>query len=378
MLNRMGKLLCGIYHIQDFKTSSYPFFKMEALSAKIYSHAQYLTGEGANLIFELTNHTKKPVHILKWNTPLEGLKSDCLHVLKNGKAVAYDGRLVKRGQPKPEDFLTLAPGKSVSAKVDISEAYSLANSGHVNVNYKPDNLVYFRQPPTQEFLMSAPTSKKSQKSIKIISKPASFNLTGKSKGIQTAGEKARSLEKKKKPAKKKAKASLVAQGLISTALPCKILGGTAARKAKVKSAHQNGYSLTAATLTVMANNPSYKTWFGKYAKARFNKVKTDYQKIKDDFENKTFTYDLRGQGCGDSDYAYTYKGTATIWLCSAFWTAPATGSDSQAGTMVHEHSHASAYTDDLGYGPAACMNLAKTNPSQAIRNADSHEYYAGG
>ena len=350
---------------------------MEAISAKIYSHAHYIAGEGTNLIFELTNHTKKPVHILKWNTPLEGLKSDCLHVLKNGKKVAYDGRLVKRGQPQPKDFLLLEPGKSVSAKVNIAEGYNMSNSGRVHVNYKPDNLVYLRETPTQEFLMSPPNRKTANKSIRVVAKPATFSLTGKTKSILTAGEKARSLEKKKKSPKKKLK-SLTNQGLVSTALPCKTVGGTARRRSLAKKAHQNGYALTTSVLAAMAKNTDYKTWFGSYTKTRFKKVKTDYQKIRNEFENKTFTYDMTGGDCSDGDYAYTYKGTTTIWLCSSFWTAPAKGSDSQAGTMVHEHSHASAYTDDIAYGVAGCQKLAKTNPSQATRNADSHEYYAGG
>jgi peptidyl-Lys metalloendopeptidase len=348
---------------------------MEAISAKIYSHALYFAGEGANLIFELTNHTKKPVHILKWNTPLEGLKSDCLHVLKNGKTMAYDGRLVKRGQPKPKDFILLEPGKSISAKVDIGEVYNMKNARKVKVNYKPDRLIYLREPPTPDFLMSAPMRKTTPKAIKIITKPAFFNMTG--KAMETAGEKARSLEKKKKSSKKKVKSSL-RTGLIAVALPCKAVGGSAARKTIAKKAHGNGYALAVAVLSGMANNTDYKTWFGAYTKTRFNKVRTDYRKIKDEFENKVFTYDLTGKDCEDGDYAYTYKGTTTIWLCSAFWSAPVSGSDSQAGTMVHEHSHASAYTDDIAYGSSGCRALAKTNPGQATRNADSHEYYSKG
>jgi len=74
---------------------------MESISAKLYSHDQYKKDEHTHLIFELTNHTKQPLHILKWNTPLEGLKSDCLSVNKNGKRVSYDGLLIKRGQPGP-------------------------------------------------------------------------------------------------------------------------------------------------------------------------------------------------------------------------------------------------------------------------------------
>ena len=162
------------------------------------------------------------------------------------------------------------------------------------------------------------------------------------------------------------------------ALACKTIGGSVTRRNIAKKAHQNGYALTTGVLAAMANNADYKTWFGSYTKARFKKVKTDYQKIRNEFENKVFTYNMTGGACEDGDYAYTYKGTTTIWLCSSFWTAPATGSDSQAGTMVHEHSHASAYTDDIAYGDVGCRKLAKTNPSKATHNADSHEYFAKG
>ena len=81
---------------------------MESLTARIYSHASYKKGEKPTLIFELTNHSKTPLQILKWNTPLEGLKSDCLVVTKNRKEIEHDGRLVKRGSPRPEDFIVLA------------------------------------------------------------------------------------------------------------------------------------------------------------------------------------------------------------------------------------------------------------------------------
>ncbi|HKX84772.1 MAG TPA: M35 family metallo-endopeptidase, partial [Pyrinomonadaceae bacterium] len=66
-----------------------------------------------------------------------------------------------------------------------------------------------------------------------------------------------------------------------------------------------------------------------------------------------------------------------IYLCNAFWNAPAQGTDSKAGTLVHEMSHFTvvAGTDDHAYGQTACKKLAK-RPQKAIDNADSHEYFA--
>ncbi|HBI44476.1 MAG TPA: hypothetical protein DDY78_16735, partial [Planctomycetales bacterium] len=71
-------------------------------------------------------------------------------------------------------------------------------------------------------------------------------------------------------------------------------------------------------------------------------------------------------------------GDTTIWFCGAFWAAPATGADSKAGTVVHEHSHSDANTDDLTYGQTNARALATSKPDQAVRNADNYEYYAGG
>jgi peptidyl-Lys metalloendopeptidase len=67
----------------------------------------------------------------------------------------------------------------------------------------------------------------------------------------------------------------------------------------------------------------------------------------------------------------------TIYVCKAFWSAPMTGTDSKGGTLVHEMSHFNvvASTDDWVYGQSGAASLAISNPSQAIDNADSHEYF---
>jgi peptidyl-Lys metalloendopeptidase len=78
-------------------------------------------------------------------------------------------------------------------------------------------------------------------------------------------------------------------------------------------------------------------------------------------------------------YAYVYPNQPyKIYLCGAFWAAPLTGTDSKAGTLIHEMSHFDvvANTDDYAYGQTAARNLAASNPDQAIRNADNHEYFA--
>ena len=61
-----------------------------------------------------------------------------------------------------------------------------------------------------------------------------------------------------------------------------------------------------------------------------------------------------------------------------FWSAPDTGTDSKAGTLVHESSHfvADGGTEDYSTGQYETKNLATSDPSSAIFNANSHEYFA--
>ncbi|MBF0274912.1 MAG: hypothetical protein HQK84_06745, partial [Nitrospinae bacterium] len=67
-----------------------------------------------------------------------------------------------------------------------------------------------------------------------------------------------------------------------------------------------------------------------------------------------------------------------IYLCGAGLSAPASGTDSKPGTIIHELSHFTVIggTDDHAYGQSGAQSLATSNPSNAILNADSYEYFA--
>jgi peptidyl-Lys metalloendopeptidase len=65
-------------------------------------------------------------------------------------------------------------------------------------------------------------------------------------------------------------------------------------------------------------------------------------------------------------------------LCGAFWRAQDSGTDSKAGTIVHEASHflSNGGAQDYRYGHERCLELAINDPDLAIMNADSHEFFA--
>jgi peptidyl-Lys metalloendopeptidase len=121
--------------------------------------------------------------------------------------------------------------------------------------------------------------------------------------------------------------------------------------------------------------PRYTTWFGAVDSGRFNTVKSHFVAIEDAFLTKPVVVDC---SCTQSYYAYVYPTQPyKIYVCKAFWSANNTGTDSRAGTLVHEMSHFNvvASTDDWAYGQSACKKLAK-RAAKAVDNADSHEYFA--
>src|SRR5712692_7336415 len=98
--------------------------------------ASPLAGEDVRVRFVITNAGAEPLTVLKWYTPLEGIAGNILQVVCDGKVVPYKGPQIKRGQPGPDDYVTVDPGKSVSGVVALSEAYDLPAAGECTVAFK--------------------------------------------------------------------------------------------------------------------------------------------------------------------------------------------------------------------------------------------------
>jgi peptidyl-Lys metalloendopeptidase len=354
------------------------------LEAKLVTpDKNFKTQHSVPLKVVLTNTGDTDLSVLKRNTPLDDIITDCLDVTVNGKKVEYDGPLVKRAPPSAKEYVTIKAGESVETKFPVSDAYDTSEPGTYEVKLKtavPDVR------PKQAGLAAAMKSSSFAPKVHKVKAKTSFKVAKGAGRRLTLGAAARSKEaaqKKKakagpaKAAMAKAK-SVVKKKAANPPLAPVISGGSAAKKTAARKAHTNGYKLCVNALAGMQNNAQYVTWLGAYAATRFKKVKKNLATVKKFMESKQFTYDCSGHGCGAGVYAYTFWDTTTIWFCSEFWAAPATGSNSKAGTVLHEHTHSDASTDDIAYGEDDCLALAINKPSNAIKNADSHEFFAKG
>lgn len=302
----------------------------------------------------MTNTSSSPQYVLKYFTPFNGVEESLFNITRDGVNVRYLGAHYKRGEPKASDYLVLKPGKSYSQKVELSAMYDMSISGDYKVSYKAASYNLFSTSFTASGFAST------EKEIGALqSEESSLWINGQHPRGYVA-----------EPAPNYASAALAGSLTYTNCSSSqKTTVATAFSSAKTYAANANTY------LAAGKTGPRYTTWFGAYNSTRYSKVKSNFTKIADAFNNKAVVVDC---GCTQSYFAYVYPNQPyKIYVCKAFWSAPNTGTDSKAGTLVHEMSHFDivANTDDVVYGQAGSKSLAISNPTQAITNADSHEYF---
>jgi hypothetical protein len=105
------------------------------LSATLEAPSSLPNGQAVPVTFTLINHSSGRLYILTWYSPLEGIFGEIFRVARDGQAIAYEGPLVMRGDPLPEDYVLLEPGASVSAQVDLAAAYDFSQPGEYTIQF---------------------------------------------------------------------------------------------------------------------------------------------------------------------------------------------------------------------------------------------------
>lgn len=322
------------------------------------AEAVFSTSARVPLRFTLWNDSEREVKVLVWHTPIDGFSADIFDVRRDGEPVPYIGRLVKRAAPQEADYVAIQTGSSLSAEFDLSAGYDVSRPGVYTIQYREDLL------DAESERSPRPIRERFERESEIEPLVESWNLAilvhGEDRGPRTEPD------------------------LGTMSLPPAYSGctnsqrsalGTALGNAENMSIESRGYLQT----LPVAQRPSdarYREWFGVYDSTRYQTVDGHFVSIADAFSNRTVSFFC---DCTDSSYAYVYPTRPyEIHLCNAFWSAPATGTDSKAGTLIHEMSHFGvvASTNDYAYGQTACRKLANKQPRKAIANADSHEYFA--
>src|SRR4051794_37517724 len=100
-------------------------FMAVSLKYSFQAKSSYILGKPIIIGFTLQSEAQTDVRILKWYTPLEGIKGKILQLICDGEEIPYEGIMMKRGSPRSEDYVLLHRGESAHAEFDLSEHFSL-------------------------------------------------------------------------------------------------------------------------------------------------------------------------------------------------------------------------------------------------------------
>ncbi|KAF5317550.1 hypothetical protein D9619_013141 [Psilocybe cf. subviscida] len=317
----------------------------QSLSLKVSGPAAVDGVDNLKVVATVTNSGDEILKILNDpRGPLSTRPTDTFSITDaSGAKPAFTGiklKYVPKTAVAVGAFTTLAPGESVQVEHALGHAYNFSHSGAGTYDIHADNA----------FLIV--NDDNTVTTIHADSQAHTAKVTGKLAAVRPT----------------------------AIAKRAKYVGCSSSQQSALVSAASAAQSYASSSYSYASSHSSsttrYTTWFGTFTTSRYNTVLSQYKSISSNTFS-TFTFDCT---CTESDtYAYVYPDTfGYIYLCGAFWQAPTTGTDSKGGTIIHESSHftKNGGTQDYAYGQSAAKSLAKSNPAQAILNADSHEYYS--
>lgn len=334
----------------------------------------------------ITNTSNKTARVPKWQLPAASSQSELFQITRDGQQVQYIGKMVKRGVPTAKDFAIVRPGQTIRTVVDLSADYDISEPGQYSVTMaKPLQWASLSDGSHLKtargdfmILQSVPLAFwLSTSDLKASAPFAALGSVGGTRGGSTvpgSGD----------PGPLRDRSGF---GVNATYLNCsnnrQVLARTAIKEARNYSEIAKGY------LNAGTSGERYTWWFGTFLTPRYNSAKANFAKIDTalDLNGGQVSINCLCESGLEDAYAYVYPNDPyKIYVCNAFWAAPMTGTDSKAGTLIHEMSHFTivADTNDWVYGQTGAHNLALSNPDRTsgnpttsvVGNADNHEYFS--
>jgi len=279
---------------------------------------------GYSVEFTLTNPTMETIEIPMHLTPFAGITADIFEIAGPG-VIEYTGMVARRFA---EEMLRIAAGQSVTVTNDLSLDYSFSTTGTYKMAWR--------------FGASAPTA------IEV------FHVYG---NLRLAA----------------LNATFAAPNNFQNCLANERTQTLAADTQATTDCRNSFNCLNGNTCATR-----YVTWFGVRTDARYQQTTRNFNALQGEFNRGNYRIWCNPTNCPANTYAFVYPTDRThvVYLCSVFWRIPA----ERAETLVHELSHFTdvASTQDFAYGQANCKNLARTNPANAVRNADNVCYFGRG
>jgi|GEM_PF-1544664 len=317
--------------------------------------------------FTLINTGQKSMSVLRWETPLESeLTGDVFVVTPtdggnrdlHARPATFSGRLFKRAAPQPSDFINIAAGETITKFVPLADYYQLKSDGGHHVSFSG---VFQFEPLNDNFsTLNRDRSLLSHQFHSHDNLDAVYMKTG------------------------AVSVDLTATPEVLYAQAAGYSGCTASQLAELQLDFEESETITRQARQALENlpeneragSPRYLKWFGTYDSNRYASVLNTYRQSETLMSASAVEFVC---DCEEPYFAFIRRTEPfKVNLCTFYWSAQRTGSDSRAGTILHEVSHFNEIggTADHAYGAYDVSNLALDNPVRAVNNADSIEYFA--
>ncbi|CAF1297508.1 unnamed protein product [Adineta ricciae] len=334
------------------------YLHCEDLSVNIVPiSSRFTTKQDVTINLNYKNKGSKSMLIYKWYLPTEQLFDPLFEVTRDGKSVEYIGPLVKRRSPKTEDMISIGSGQTMSTRVQLSSVYNMTETGNYVIQFKAK----IKSTSSSSKIESLSSSNVLDESA-LESPPIKLFAEGRSNSILN-----------------EIQSKLASQSRSTTYsfTSCSSTQQTSIISAIKSAASYSSNCVQYLTKFTLPASSRYTTWFGTYSLNNLMTLRTHFTNINSVLSSKPMSFDCSCQE--KNTFAFVYANIPyKIHLCPEFWTSATVGTDSKAGTLVHETSHFTivAGTKDNAYGQTDAKNLAKKNPTLALNNADNHEYFA--
>jgi len=353
---------------QEFLHSKAPIIAHLTANQK---QADVSKNTGLKVKFSVENPSSKPLKILKWETPFEGLLADMFKVHNvDGDKMKYVGPDARRAPPymaTDKDFLVVKAKGSESIEVDLASMYEFTKDGDYFIRAidPDDGHLHYKDLMNTVVKVTVVNTKKQ----------AEY----------------RAQDQKNRSVNKKTRMAAAEMGLIQTGQTLKNCDAaqTAALKQWEKDAKAWLEKAEKCTTQTSSSNAlcsaNVNLWFGKAPQSEYAfSVTKALKNMLSHFANSDF--DCNGDRCGGGTFAYVYPSddTQEIFMCPFTFTFSVESEKRQ--TVIHELSHfnhigVNEHTSgivgerDLSYGEKNCQDLAKSDPTKAMNNADNMGYF---
>ena len=166
---------------------------------------------------------------------------------------------------------------------------------------------------------------------------------------------------------------------------------TKTERGQVHAARERAEVMTLAATQAIGPNRAFRRWFGPYTPSAGETVRRNLKRIVTGLQPEKLEAQCVDNGfdlCAPDTFAFVDIDDAyVVFLCPSFFemdtlkgltqSTLADGNGTRAGTLIHEVSHFTviAGTEDHCYARDTCSAMARSDPADALENADNYQYF---